>query len=120
MKKILLLTSVLLAFGGAAVLNASDSPDSNKYHLTTVKWVEGIQNGLDNDNKYVVLEGKVTQKHDSDTYFFTDGTGSIELDSDIELPVGVPIIIRGEVDQAFLHIGPLEINVESWRHDTKK
>jgi len=119
MKKIILLTSILLAFGGAAVLNASDSPDSNKYHLTTVKWVEGIQNGLDNDYKYVVLEGKVTKKLDDDSYQFSDGTGTIELDSDIELPVGTKIIVRGEVDQAFMHIGPLEINVDSWRHDNK-
>ena len=117
MKKLLLITSILLSFGGVAVLNANDSPDANTYHLTTVAWVQGIQNGLDNDNKYVVLEGKVTKQLDDDSYQFSDGTGTIELDSDIKLPVGTKIIVRGEVDQAFLHIGPLEINVQSWRHD---
>ena len=117
MKKILLVTSLLLSLGGAAALNASDSPDSNKYHLTTIAWVQTIQNGLDNDNKYVVLEGKVTKKLDDDSYQFSDGTGTIELDSDVDLPVGAKIIVRGEVDQAFLHIGPLEVDVQSWRHD---
>jgi len=117
MKKLLLVTAVLISLSGMAALTANDSPDSNKYHLTTVKWIEGIQNGLDNDNKYVVLEGKVTKQLDDDSYQFSDGTGTIELDSDIQLPVGKKIIVRGEVDQAFLHIGPLEVNVQSWRKD---
>jgi len=113
-----LVTAVMLSLGGMVALNANDSPDANKYHLTTIKWVEGIQNGLNNDNKYVVLEGRVTKQLDDDSYQFSDGTGTIELDSDIKLPVGKKIIVRGEVDQAFLHIGPLEINVQSWRHDS--
>ena len=110
---------MLLSLGSVAVLNANDNPDSNKYHLTTVAWVQSIQNGLDNDNKYVVLEGKVTKQLDDDSYQFSDGTGSIELDSDIKLPVGTKIIVRGEVDQAFLHIGPLEVDVDSFRLDNK-
>ena len=97
-----------------------ECPDSNKWKVTTVRWIQDHENDLDTDYKFVALVGKVTKQHDGDTYFFTDATGTIELDSDIKLPVGENIVVRGEIDQAFLHIGPLELNVESWRHVSKK
>ena len=88
MKKILLVTSILLSLVGAAALKANDNPDTNKYHLSSIRWIESKQNNLDNDDQYVVLVGKVTKQYDDDTYFFTDGTGTIELNADIKLPVG--------------------------------
>jgi len=70
----------------------------------------------------VVLLGKITQKIDGDTYILNDGTGVIELDSDIELPVGKNIVVRGLIDQAWLNFGVsdqgnVEIEVKSWRLD---
>ena len=110
-------TSFLLGLVAAAALfttfsataSNEENPDSNKWKQTTVRWVIQNENDLDKDYKFVALVGKITKKLDSDTYLFTDGTGTIELDSDINLPVGTNIVVRGEIDQAYLHIGPLEI-----------
>jgi len=84
---------------------------------TTVKWVIERENELDVDGKKVIMHGKVTAKVNGDTYIFDDGTGTIKLDSDIHLPVGQTIVLTGHIDQAFLHIGALEINVNSFEID---
>ena len=81
---------------------------------TTVKWIIDRENELDVDGKKVILSGRVTQKLNGDTYIFEDETGSIKLDSDIHLPLGEKIVIKGEIDQAFLHIGSLEVNVREF------
>lgn len=132
MKKFnLLLTVALLGlFVGAANLVAGGSkasrydqdPDANKWHITTVKWIKGTHNALKDDERYVVLLGKITKKIDGDTYLFQDDTDVIELDSDIVLPVGKNIVVRGLIDQAWLNIGVsdhgnVEIEVKSWRYD---
>ncbi|HEY8965112.1 MAG TPA: NirD/YgiW/YdeI family stress tolerance protein [Candidatus Methylacidiphilales bacterium] len=90
-------------------------PGKDKWHVTNVAWIKANENDLDRDDDKVALIGKVTKKHSDHVYFFQDETGTIQLDSDIELPVGKTIVIRGRIDQAFLHIGPLEVNVDSWR-----
>jgi uncharacterized protein YdeI (BOF family) len=113
---------------GAKVAQAGKydaDPDSNKWHITTVKWIKGTHNALKDDERYVVLLGKVSKKVDGDTYLFNDGTGTIELDSDIDLPVGKSIVVRGILDQAWLNagvsdFGNVEIEVKSWRPDWKK
>ena len=116
MKRLLLAVAiVIVALSFHARAAGTGEPDAKNWKLTTIAWIKANENDLDQDNRAVAVIGKVTQKHDGDTYFFTDGTGQIELDSDIELPVGKTIVVRGRVDQAFLHIGPLEINVDSWR-----
>ncbi len=61
--------------------------------------------------------GKIVSKYKDETYTFSDGTGTIQLDSEERLPVGKRVVIRGHVDQAFLDIGKLEVNVKSWRKD---
>ncbi|SDU23009.1 hypothetical protein SAMN05444156_2739 [Verrucomicrobium sp. GAS474] len=107
------------AFSASAACDAGKctAPEGNKWHLTTVKWIKANENDLDRDDTKVAIIGKVTAKHNDHVYFFTDEDGGkIQLDSDIDLPVGKTIVIRGRVDQAFLHIGPLEINVDSWRN----
>ena len=97
-------------------------PDSNKWHITTARWIKGTHNDLKNDDRYAVLIGKIVKKIDGDTYLLDDGTGIIELDSDIELPVGKNIVVRGLIDQAWLNAGfsdygNVDIEVSSWRYD---
>ncbi len=107
----------LCAFGPTLRATAGDAdPAKNKWNVTTVAWIAANENDLDRDNDKVAVIGKVTEKHSDHVYFFKDDTGTIELDSDIDLPVGKLIVVRGRIDQAFLHIGPLQINVDSWRH----
>jgi len=96
-------------------------PDSNKWKITTVRWIKSTQNALKDDERYMVLIGKITKKIDGDTYLLNDGTGIIELDSDIELPVGKQIVVRGILDQAWLNAGisdygNVELEVKSWRY----
>lgn len=111
-----------LLAGGSKASRYDKDPDSNKWHITTVNWIKGTHNNLKDDERYVVLLGKVTKKIDGDTYLFQDDTGIIELDSDIALPVGKNIVVRGLIDQAWLNIGTsdhgnVEIEVKSWRFD---
>ncbi|NUN92774.1 MAG: hypothetical protein HUU04_03215 [Verrucomicrobiae bacterium] len=96
-------------------------PDSNKWKITTVRWIKSTQNALKDDERYMVLIGKITKKIDGDTYLLNDGTGIIELDSDIELPIGKQIVVRGILDQAWLNAGisdygNVELEVKSWRY----
>ena len=87
------------------------------YHLTTVSWVLATRNNLDNDDKYVTLIGRVTGRDDGGDYFFTDGTGTVRLDpNDFVLPVGPRIVIGGRIDQAYLGIGHLEVDVRNWHY----
>lgn len=133
MKKLLLAVAAFLSIAGISALNAGDtpackascdkaaaacpqSPCSNKDRVTSIRWIESVQHDLDTDDCYVVLVGKITEKYKDETYFFTDGTGTIQLDSDIDLPVGKTIVVRGHIDQAFLSVGKLEVEVKSWRY----
>ena len=120
MKRILAssLLVALCAFAPSFRASAADAdPANHKWHVTTVAWIIANENDLDRDNDKVAIIGKVTEKHSDHVYFFTDEDGGkIQLDSDIELPVGKKIVVRGRIDQAFLHVGPLEINIDSWRH----
>jgi uncharacterized protein YdeI (BOF family) len=54
------------------------------------------------------LVGKVTQQYGRYIYFFFDGTGNIQLYSEIELPAGKSIVVRGKIDED-------SFNVTSWR-----
>jgi uncharacterized protein YdeI (BOF family) len=112
MKKTLpacLATSVLL--GISTTLSHAAPPP---YHLTTVSWVVATRNNLDKDDRYVTLIGHVTGR-DGDDYLFTDGTGTVRLDSgDFELPIGPKVVIGGRIDQAWLGIGHLEVDVRRW------
>lgn len=86
------------------------------YHLTTVSWVIATRNNIDKDDRYVTLIGHVTGR-DGDDYWFTDGTGAVRLDAgDFKLPVGPRIVIGGRIDQAYLGIGHLEVDVQRWHY----
>jgi uncharacterized protein YdeI (BOF family) len=102
----------LLALSG----HAGASP-AHPYHYTTVRWVVNTRDDLDMDDRYVTLIGHVTRHIDGEEYWFTDGTGSVRLDSeDFDLPVGKKVIIGGRIDQAYLGFGHLEVDVRHWRY----
>ncbi|MCE0499679.1 MAG: NirD/YgiW/YdeI family stress tolerance protein [Methylacidiphilales bacterium] len=98
-------------FGFSTVLSKAEPP----YHLTTVSWLISTQNNIDVDDRYVTLVGHVTKQFGSENYWFTDGTGSVRLDSaDFELPIGPKVVIGGRIDQAYLGFGHLEVDVRRW------
>ena len=103
----------MTALLGAATTAQAEPP----YHLTTVSWVISTRNDLNKDDHYVTLIGHVTRREGDETYFFTDGTGTVRLDSEkFELPVGPRLEIGGRIDQAYLGIGHLEVDVRAWHY----
>src|SRR5579871_3741547 len=87
------------------------------YHLTTVRWIVATRNNLDVDDRYVTIVGHVTRRMGSEEYWFTDGTGSVRLDSEnFDLPVGPRLMIGGRIDQAYLGFGHIEVDVRKWRY----
>ncbi len=95
-----------------------ENPNNTNDHVSSIAWViaRDKDDDIGVDDRYVVLVGKVTEKYKDETYIFTDGTGTIQLDSSEKLPIGKTIVVRGQIDQAFLGIGKLEVDVTSWRH----
>lgn len=114
MKNILpTLFAVSSLFGISTALSQAAPP----YHLTTVSWVVATRDNMDKDDRYVTLIGRVTGRTGDETYFFTDGTGTVRLDSaDFELPVGPRIVVGGRIDQAYLGFGHLEVDVRHWHY----
>jgi uncharacterized protein YdeI (BOF family) len=87
------------------------------YHLTTVSWVISEKDNLDTDDRYVTLIGRITKKIDDGSYWFSDGTGSVRLDTGSSaLPVGEKLVIGGRIDQAYLGFGHLEVDVKQWQY----
>jgi uncharacterized protein YdeI (BOF family) len=119
MKKSLSGLIIALMFGPVMVSQAA--PAQPPYHLTTVSWVIASRNNLDADDKYVTLIGHITGREGDETYFFTDGTGTVRLDSEnFELPVGPKLVIGGRIDQAYLGFGHLEVDVRNWHFPKKR
>ncbi|HEY0257650.1 MAG TPA: NirD/YgiW/YdeI family stress tolerance protein [Candidatus Methylacidiphilales bacterium] len=114
MKKILsvfFVTFAGLGVASPAAFAAANSP----YHLTSVSWVVSTRDNARVDNTYVTLIGRVTEKVGEETYLFTDGTGTLRLDSEnFKLPIGSKIVVGGRIDQAYFGFGELEVNVRHW------
>jgi uncharacterized protein YdeI (BOF family) len=107
---------VLFGFVPTIASAASNSP----YHLTTVSRVVATRDNFDKDDRYVTLIGHVTGRSGAETYFFTDGTGTIRLDSEnFRLSVGPKIVVGGRIDQAYLGFGHVEIDVRRWHYARK-
>jgi uncharacterized protein YdeI (BOF family) len=107
----------LLAALALLGFSTSSSLAEPPYHLTTVSWVVATRNDLGKDDRYVSLIGQVTGREGDETYFFTDGTGSVRLDSEkFALPVGPKIVVGGRIDQAYLGFGHLEVDVRHWSY----
>jgi uncharacterized protein YdeI (BOF family) len=95
------------------------APAGPLYQLTTVRWVVNTGNDMGVDDRYVTLVGQVTRRIGDNEYWFTDGTGSVRLDSeDFDLPIGQKLVIGGRIDQAYLGFGHLEVDVQRW-HRTR-
>jgi uncharacterized protein (TIGR00156 family) len=115
MRKIHIAFFAVSAFLGFFSRPAAAAPAGPAYHLTTVGWVVATRDNLDVDDRYVTLVGRVTRRIGDDEYWFTDGTGSVRLDSeDFDLPIGQKIILGGRIDQAYLGFGHLEVDVRRW------
>jgi uncharacterized protein (TIGR00156 family) len=115
MKKISLTFFAASTLLGLFSVSASAAPHEHPYHLTTVGWVVNTRDNLDMDDRYVTLVGHVTRRIGDDEYWFTDGTGSVRLDSeDFDLPIGKKIVLGGRIDQAYLGFGHLEVDVRRW------
>jgi len=112
MKNLLKLLLVLVSVSFISAKDCCKGDGSDK--ITTIKWIKAHQSWAA-DDKHVVVIGKVVKKGDEDTYFLEDGTGRIELDSDIKLPVGKQIVVHGNIDYAFLGERRTQLNVTSWR-----
>jgi uncharacterized protein YdeI (BOF family) len=118
-KSLVVCLSILSLLGtGAAIKAADENPNNTKDHVSSIAWIvdRDKDDDIGVDDRYIVLVGKVTEKYKDETYFFTDGTGTIQLDYDQKLPIGKTIVVRGNIDQAFLGIGKLEVEVSSWRY----
>ena len=115
MKKTLWAFSAIAVLFGVSTTSSHAAPPP--YHLTTVSWVQATRDDINKDDHYVTLIGRVTGREGDETYFFTDGTGTIRLDSEkFELPVGPKIVIGGRIDQAYLGFGHLEVDVRNWHY----
>jgi uncharacterized protein YdeI (BOF family) len=114
MKKLLWTLFALSTLLSASTIASYAEPP---YHLTTVSWVIATRNDLDKDDRYVTLIGHVTGRVGDEDYFFTDGTGTVRLDSEkFDLPIGPKIVVGGRIDQAYLGIGHLEVDVRQWHY----
>ncbi len=119
MKNLLMLAVIAGAFLLPCAVHA-DPKAPHPYHLTTVRWIIATQDNLDVDDRYVSLIGHVTRRSGDEGYHFTDGTGTIRLDSEnFKLPIGATIVVGGRIDQAYLGIGPLEVDVRTWHYAKK-
>ena len=86
-------------------------------HLTSVRWIVDNRNNINVDDRFVTLVGHVTRRIDDEEYWFADGTGQIRLDSEnFDLPLGRTIVLGGRIDQAYLGIGHLEVDVRNWHY----
>jgi uncharacterized protein YdeI (BOF family) len=119
MKKLLLVLLAAPALLGISTTISQADP-APAYHLTTVSWVIATRNNVNKDDRYVTLIGHVTGRTGDETFFFTDGTGTIRLDSEkFELPIGAKIVVGGVIDHAILGIGDLEVDVRHWHYAKK-
>jgi len=117
MPSALLIATALFAVSATATHAAPPPAKAHPYHLTTVSWVVANRNNLSVDDNYVTLIGRVTGRRGDETFIFSDGTGTIRLDSaNFELPVGPRIVVGGRIDQAYLGFGHLEVDVRSWHY----
>lgn len=121
MKKTLLVVLALLTLSTSVSIAEPKTPPNAPYHLTTVSWIIATRDNIDKDDRYVTLIGHVTKKEGDETYYFTDGTGTIKLDSeDFKLPIGAKIVVGGRIDQAYFGWGDLEVDVRHWHYPKAK
>jgi len=79
MKKTLWALLAVPTLLGASTFLCNAAPQNPAYHLTTVSWVVATKDDINKDDHYVTLIGHVTKREGDETYFFTDGTGTVRL-----------------------------------------
>jgi hypothetical protein len=103
-----------LAMGGIALHALPPGPPPP---VTPVSWILATKNNDRYDEKRVVLVGRVTHPDNGSDWWFTDGTGSVRLESgDRLLPVGPTLRVVGRIDQATWGIGVIEVKVRHWAY----
>ena len=101
------LTILGALFALSLPLFAGCAAKDGKWPATTVAWIKHHQEDYVRDEVPATLTGKVTQQYGRYIYHFFDGTGKIQLYSEIQLPAGEAIIVRGKIDED-------SFNVTSW------
>ena len=85
--------------------------------VTPVSWILATKNNDRFDERRVVLVGHITHPDNGSDWWFTDGTGSVRLETgDRVPPVGPLLRIVGRVDQATWGIGVIEVKVKRWTY----
>jgi uncharacterized protein YdeI (BOF family) len=103
----------LLVIGALLPLSVQAKP----YHFTSVRWIVANRNKLTYDDRYVTIIGHVTRRMGDEEYWFTDGTGSVRLDSEnFDLPINRRIVVGGRIDEAYLGFGHIEVDVRAWHY----
>src|SRR5277367_2832829 len=116
MKRLSLLVFSLTLCSAASV-QAVPPPPPALPHVTPVSWILATRNNLNADDRYVTLVGQVVKRDKGSDWWFTDGTGWVRLDTgDFDLPTGKKLVIGGRVDQAYLGVGYLEVDVKRWHY----
>ena len=97
----LVMTPVVMAANNNLVQGGYQGPGAMSA-VTKVKEISGYSM----DDRHVVLEGNVTQQLNHEMYSFTDGSGTvtIEIDDDMPLPTfdaKTRVRLYGEVDSEF-------------------
>jgi hypothetical protein len=112
-------TSLLLLLLALAVTGIR-AADSEPPHFTPISWIISTRHNGDVDDKYVTLQGKVIKPDQGSDWWFSDTTGSVRLDTgDKDLPVGPMLVVSGNIDQAKLGFGVLEVEVKHWDYANK-
>ncbi len=107
-------TSLLLLITILAVIGVR-AADSEPPHFTPISWILSTQHNGDVDDKFVTLRGRVIKPDQGSDWWFSDTTGSVRLDTgDKDLPVGPMLVVSGNIDQAKLGFGYLEVEVKHW------
>jgi uncharacterized protein YdeI (BOF family) len=104
----LLVLVLHLACTGKVRAGDDGDPAQNKWHLTTVAWLAHHQEQFVLDTAPATLIGRISKQYEKFTYIFSDGTGTMELYSDTQLPLNTSIVVRGDFDEGTLI-------VKSWR-----
>ncbi len=115
MKKVsILLVALTLTIIVSHTSNAEPS------QITPISWIIATQHNGDVEGKHVTIVGRVIKPDQGSDWWFADTTGSVRLDTgDTYLPVGPLLKVSGNIDQAKMGVGYLEIEVTHWDYANK-
>jgi len=109
-----IVVTLLIFTTGSVAVALDDNHDSREWKASTVRRLEDSKNDINKDHVKVSLIGKVVKKLSGDSYLFEDDSGTIHLDSDIQLPLGQVIVIHGYVSHGYHTNKVLDVYVHGW------